>query len=309
MNDRQQRNTLLAVCFLGVLAVMLVPMPPALLDALLCCNITVSLLIVMSVLNAARPTEFSTFPTVLLFTALFRLALNVASTRLILLEGDAGRVIRTFGNFVVGGQPLVGIVVFLILVIIQFVVITKGQNRISEVAARFTLDAMPGKQMSIDADLNAGLIDNDEAKARRRALTQEAEFYGAMDGAGKFVRGDAVAGLIITVINIVGGLIMAMVYRSMAFSDAFATYTVLTVGDGLVAQITGLLVATAAGVLVTKGASEAGLGQEMGEQLFRNGRAVRNVAAVLAGMALLPGMPTLLFLAVATALFLMSSAI
>jgi flagellar biosynthesis protein FlhA len=230
---------------------------------------------------------------------LFRLALNVATTRLILLEGEAGNVIRTFGGFVVGGQPVVGIVIFLILVVIQFVVITKGQNRISEVAARFTLDAMPGKQMSIDADLNAGVITNEEAKARRKALTTEAEFYGAMDGAGKFVRGDAIAGLIITAINIIGGLIMAMVYRQMAFGDAFTHYTVLTIGDGLVAQIPGLMISTAAGILVTKGASEAGLGEEMGHQLIRNPRSLRYVAAILSILSLLPGMPTGLFLVVA----------
>jgi flagellar biosynthesis protein FlhA len=300
------RNNLVALFLVGILAVMLVPMPAMLLDALLCINITLSLMIVMVVLNAQRPVEFSTFPSLLLFTALLRLSLNVASTRLILLEGDAGAVIRTFGNFVVGGQPLVGIVVFLILVVIQFVVITKGQNRISEVAARFTLDAMPGKQMSIDADLNAGTITNDEAKARRKALTQEAEFYGAMDGAGKFVRGDAVAGLIITGINIVGGLIMAMVYREMEFGDAFVTYTVLTIGDGLVAQIPGLLVSTAAGILVTKGASEAGLGQELGDQLLASSRATRSVAFLAAALGLLPGMPTVLLFLIAGCLFALS---
>ena len=295
LQNKPQRNQALAVAFLGILAVMLVPMPPLMLDAMLCINIATSLLVVMSVLNAAKPTDFSTFPTVLLFTALFRLALNVASTRLILLDGDAGKVIMTFGNFVIGGQPVVGVIVFAILVVIQFVVITKGQNRISEVAARFTLDAMPGKQMSIDADLNAGLITNDEAKARRKALTTEAEFYGAMDGAGKFVRGDAIAGLIITGINIVGGLVMAMVYREMNFSDALETYTILTVGDGLVSQIPGLLVSTASGILVTKGASEEGIGHEMGQQMFKSGRALRGVAAVLGIMAFLPGMPSLLF--------------
>ncbi len=277
-------NRALAACFLGVLAVMIVPLPPIVLD-------------------------FSTFPTVLLFTALFRLSLNVASTRLILLEGDAGSVIRTFGGFVVGGEPLVGVIVFLILVIIQFVVITKGQNRISEVTARFTLDAMPGKQMSIDADLNAGLISNEEAKSRRKALTQEAEFYGAMDGAGKFVRGDAIAGLIITAINIAGGLVMAMVLRDMELGSAFDTYTILTVGDGLVSQIPALLVSTGAGVLVTKGASESGLGQEMGEQLFRTGRALRSVALVLIIIGLLPGMPLLMFAAAAAVLFVMGSGI
>ena len=297
------RNNALAVLFLGIIGVMLVPMPPLLLDAMLCINITCSLLVVMAVLNANRPTDFSTFPSVLLFTALFRLSLNVASTRLILLDGDAGSVIRTFGDFVVGGQPLVGVIIFLILVIIQFVVITKGQNRISEVTARFTLDAMPGKQMSIDADLNAGLITNEEAKARRKALTMEAEFYGAMDGAGKFVRGDAVAGLIITAINIAGGLIMARVYRDMPFGQALDTYTILTVGDGLVSQIPGLLTSTAAGVLVTKGASEAGLGQEMGEQMLANPRTLRLVSIILGVLAMLPGMPTLLFLAIAGGIF------
>ncbi|MBK8099277.1 MAG: flagellar biosynthesis protein FlhA [Planctomycetes bacterium] len=300
------RNNLLALFFIGVLAVMLVPLPPILLDALLCVNITTSLLIVMAVLNAGRPTDFSTFPSVLLFSALFRLALNVASTRLVLLEGQAGAVIKTFGEFVVGGSPLVGIIVFLILLIIQFVVITKGQNRISEVAARFTLDAMPGKQMSIDADLNAGLITAEEAKARRRALTSEAEFYGAMDGAGKFVRGDAVAGLLITGINIAGGLIMGMVYRGQGFGDALQQYTILTIGDGLVAQIPALLVSTASGVLVTKGASEAGLGNEMGDQMFGSGRGLRAVAAILVALSLLPGMPTGLIWVIAFSLLVVS---
>lgn len=306
---KPQRNQALAVCFLGILAVMIVPMPAFLLDAMLCLNIGTSLLVVMSVLNASRPTDFSTFPTVLLFTALFRLSLNVASTRLILLDGNAGNVITTFGNFVIGGQPLVGVIVFLILIVIQFVVITKGQNRISEVAARFTLDAMPGKQMSIDADLNAGLITNEEAKARRKALTQEAEFYGAMDGAGKFVRGDAVAGLIITGINIAGGIVMGMVYRSMSFGDALDTYTILTVGDGLVSQIPGLLVSTASGILVTKGASEEGIANEMGQQMLRNARALRGVAGVLGVIALLPGMPTALFLSIAAGLVFYAAAL
>lgn len=302
-----QRNSMLALFFIGILAVMLIPMPPLLLDAMLCLNITISLLILMAVLNAGRPLEFSTFPSVLLFTALFRLALNVSSTRLILLEGNAGDVIRTFGNFVVGGQPLVGIIVFLVLVIIQFMVITKGQNRISEVTARFALDAMPGKQMSIDADVGAGLITQEEARQKRRALQSEMEFYGSMDGAGKFVRGDAVASLIITAINIAGGLVMAMVYRGMRLEDAFVQYTVLTIGDGLVAQIPSLLVSTAAGILVTKGASETGLGQEMGDQMLASGRTLRIVGGILALMALLPGMPTMLFLAIGTVLFVFAA--
>ncbi|MBL8738534.1 MAG: FHIPEP family type III secretion protein, partial [Planctomycetes bacterium] len=308
-SNKQQRNTLLAVFFIGILAVMLIPLPPVLLDAMLCLNITVSLMILMAVLNAGRPVEFSTFPSVLLFTALFRLSLNVASTRLILLDGNAGDVIRTFGNFVVGGQPLVGIVIFLVLIVIQFIVITKGQNRISEVSARFALDAMPGKQMSIDADLGAGLITAEEAKARRQALTTEMEFYGAMDGAGKFVRGDAVAGLIITGINIVGGLLMGMLYRNQTIGQAFSHYTILTIGDGLVAQIPALLVSTAAGILVTKGASEESLGQEMGDQLMASGRAMRLVAIVLVLLSLLPGMPTVLFASIAAVLFTFSGTV
>jgi flagellar biosynthesis protein FlhA len=311
MADRDKsnsKNSLLALFFIAILGVMLVPVPSLLLDAMLCLNITSSLLILMAVLNAGRPVEFSTFPSVLLFTALFRLALNVASTRLILLEGDAGDVIKTFGEFVVGGEPLVGIVIFLVLVVIQFIVITKGQGRISEVAARFALDSMPGKQMSIDADLGAGLLTADEARARRQALTTEMEFYGAMDGAGKFVRGDAIAGLIITAINIVGGLVMGIAFSGMSAGAAFEKYTILTIGDGLVAQIPALLVSTAAGILVTKGASESSLGEEMGDQMLASGRTLRLVAGVLVVIALLPGMPTLLFLGIAGALLAYSGA-
>jgi len=302
-NKSLRRNSMLGVLFIGVLSVMLIPVPPLVLDALLCINITLALLIVMAVLNTDRPTELSTFPTILLFTALFRLSLNVASTRLILLEGDAGNVIRTFGDFVVGGDPVVGVIVFLILIVIQFIVITKGQNRISEVAARFTLDAMPGKQMSIDADLSAGIISNEEAKERRRALSAEAEFHGSMDGAGKFVRGDAVAGIIITGINIAGGLVIAMVYNNMAFSDALEKYTILTVGDGLVSQIPGLIISTSAAILVTKSGSDSGLGAEMGQQMFHKAPALRAVAVIAALVGLLPGMPTLIFLAAGTALW------
>lgn len=301
--NKEQRNSLLAIFFLAILAVMLIPMPAFMLDAMLCLNITISLLILMAVLNSNRPVEFSTFPSVLLFTALFRLALNVSSTRLILLEGDAGSVIRTFGSFVVGGNPVVGIVIFLVLVVIQFIVITKGQNRISEVAARFALDSLPGKQMSIDADLSAGLISAEEAKSKRASLTAEMEFHGSMDGAGKFVRGDAVAGLIITGINIAGGLILAMVYGSLTLEQAFEKYTILTIGDGLVAQIPALLISTSAGILVTKGASERALGQEMGDQVFKKGSSLRMVGVILILMSLLPGMPTLLFVGIATALF------
>ncbi|MEZ5967253.1 MAG: flagellar biosynthesis protein FlhA [Planctomycetota bacterium] len=290
-----RHNNALALLVVGILGVMLVPMPTALLDLSLALNLTISLLIVMTVLNTPRPIEFSTFPTVLLFTALFRLALNVASTRLILLDGDAGNIIRAFGDFVVGGNYLVGIIVFLILIVIQFVVITRGQGRISEVAARFTLDAMPGKQMAIDADLNAGIITNEEAKDRRAELTREAEFYGAMDGAGKFVRGDAIAGVIITAINLVGGLLIGVLGKGLDAAAAFDRYAMLTVGDGLVSQIPGLLISTSAGILVTKSASEHGLGGEVGGQLLGRPAAMRTAALVLFALGLLPGMPTLAF--------------
>lgn len=304
---RSRRNEALALVLIAVLGVMLIPMPPFVLDFLLSLNITISLLIVMTVLSAGRPTEFSTFPSVLLFTALFRLALNVASTRLILLEGDAGSIIHTFGEFVVGGDYVVGAIVFLILVVIQFVVITKGQNRISEVAARFTLDAMPGKQMSIDADLSAGLITNEEAKARRRALAAEAEFYGAMDGAGKFVRGDAIAGLIITAINILGGLLIGALHFGLPIEAALQKYAILTIGDGLVAQIPGLLVSTSAGILTTKSASEAGLGSEIGDQILMRPGVLRGVAFLLFGVGILPGMPLIPFALLGGVLLLLAS--
>ncbi len=303
VETRKPRNELLGLMLIGVLGVMLIPLPMFVLDLLLTLNIGISLLIVMTVLNTSRPMEFSTFPSLLLFTALFRLALNVASTRLILLEGQAGSIITAFGDFVVGGNYIVGVIIFLILVVIQFVVITKGQNRISEVAARFTLDAMPGKQMSIDADLSAGIITNEEAKQRRRELTQEAEFYGSMDGAGKFVRGDAVAGLIITAINIAGGLLIGILYFDMTAGAAMEKYTILTVGDGLVAQIPSLLISTAAGILTTKNASEGGLGVDMGDQMIARPAALKSVAGVLAVVAFVPGMPTAPFLTLAIVAF------
>lgn len=300
------KNQQLALVLIGVLAVMLIPMPPAILDALLTLNITLSLLIVMTVLNTSRPMDFSTFPSILLFTALFRLSLNVASTRLILLHGEAGSIIEAFGKFVIGGNYVVGIIIFLILVIIQFVVITKGQNRISEVTARFTLDALPGKQMSIDADLNAGLIGSEEARERRAELTKEAQFYGSMDGAGKFVRGDAIAGLIITAINIIGGLLLGVFVNGMSLADAFDTFTRLTVGDGLVSQLPGLLISIAAGILTAKGASDEGLGNEMSDQLLSRPVALRAVGAILLVIAMLPGMPTIPFMMTSFLMFYMS---
>ncbi|MBK8979747.1 MAG: flagellar biosynthesis protein FlhA [Planctomycetes bacterium] len=295
--DGRARQGALAVALMVALAVMLVPLPPALMDLLLAVNLSLSLLIVLTVLNTARPMDFSTFPSVLLFAAVFRLALNVATTRLILgNQGDAGSIIRTFGDFVVGGNHVVGIVVFLILVVIQFVVITRGQNRISEVAARFTLDALPGKQMAIDADLNAGVLTNEEATKRRRELSLEAQFYGAMDGAGKFVRGDAIAALIITAINLIGGVVIGVFDRGLGAGDAFRAYSLLTIGDGLVSQVPALMVSTAAGILTSKGASESELGPELTGQLLDRPAALRTVGGLVAALALLPGMPTFAFL-------------
>ncbi|MCD6184927.1 MAG: FHIPEP family type III secretion protein, partial [Deltaproteobacteria bacterium] len=244
----------LPLSIVGMLSVMIMPMPTFILDILLAFNITIAITILLVGIYIIKPLDLSAFPSILLIVTLFRLSLNVASTRIILLHGSegvtaAGKVITAFGSFVVGGNYLVGVIVFLILVLINFMVITKGAGRIAEVAARFTLDAMPGKQMSIDADLNAGLIDEHEARKRRTTISQEAEYYGAMDGANKFVRGDAIAGIIITMVNIVGGLAIGVFQNGMSFSKAAETYTLLTVGDGLVSQIPALIISTAAGII------------------------------------------------------------
>ena len=301
---RLARNSdvVLALGVVGVLLVLIVPIPTFLVDVLLSLNIAVSLLLLMVALSASKALEFSTFPSLLLFTTLFRLSLNVASTRLILLNGDAGQVINAFGHFVVGGNMVVGLVVFLILCIIQFVVITKGAGRISEVAARFTLDAMPGKQMAIDADLNAGLINEHDARDRRQKIAQEAEFYGAMDGASKFVRGDAVAGMIIIAVNLVGGIIMGKL-RGMAIGDAVQTYSILTVGDGLVTQIPSLIIATTSGIITTKASSSTNLARDVGNELLTHPRALAIGAGIMALFGLVPGLPTIPFLVIA-ALFL-----
>ncbi|HUW33573.1 MAG TPA: flagellar biosynthesis protein FlhA [Planctomycetota bacterium] len=284
----------LAGAVVMVLVVLIIPMPPPLLDVLLTINISASLAVLLVTLNASESLEFSTFPSMLLFATLFRLALNVASTRLILLHAYAGEVITSFGNFVVGGNIVVGMIVFLILVVIQFVVITKGSGRISEVAARFTLDAMPGKQMAIDADLNAGLITEDVARKRREKIAREADFYGAMDGASKFVRGDAVAGIIITVINIVGGIIIGAM-NGMGVGQAVNTYAILTVGDGLVTQIPSLIIATASGILITKASSKTNLSREMTAQLFTQPRPLLIASAILVFFGLIPGLPKIPF--------------
>ncbi|HKX45280.1 MAG TPA: flagellar biosynthesis protein FlhA, partial [Planctomycetota bacterium] len=284
----------LGIGVLGVMVTLITPVPPAVLDGLLALNITASLLVLLVVLNVRNTAELSTFPTLLLFATLFRLGLNVASTRLILSGGDAGRVIEAFGDYVVQDNLTVGLIVFLILVVIQFVVITKGAGRISEVAARFVLDAMPGKQMAIDADLNAGLIDQGEAKQRRARVAEEAEFYGAMDGASKFVRGDAIAGLIITALNLVGGIAIGAA-SGLALSDAAERYSMLTIGDGLVSQIPALFVSTAAAVLTTRASSKQSLGQNLVAQVGGRPRATLIVAGILFVFGLLPGMPRLPF--------------
>jgi len=289
---------------LGLLVTLIVPLSPFALDALLATNITASILLLLVTMNAANATEVTTFPTILLFTTLFRLGLNVASTRLILTGGEAGSVIRAFGEYVAGDDLTVGLVVFLVLIIIQFVVITKGSGRISEVAARFVLDAMPGKQMAIDADLNSGLIDSTEAKKRRKDIATEAEFYGAMDGASKFVRGDAIAGLIITGLNLIGGIAIGTL-GGMNFSEAGERFSKLTIGDGLVSQIPALFVSTAAAVLVTKSTSPHSLGQNLIAQVGGRPKATLIAAGMLFVLGLLPGMPRLPFFILATVMTLL----
>ncbi|MFM2288464.1 MAG: hypothetical protein RL684_1607 [Pseudomonadota bacterium] len=295
------------VLLLAVLAMIIVPLPPLALDVLFTFNIALSVLVAMAVVNVSRPLDFAIFPTVLLLATLLRLALNVASARVVLLHGHegtsaAGHVIEAFGKFVVGGNYAVGIVVFAILTIINFVVVTKGAGRISEVSARFTLDAMPGKQMAIDADLNAGLITQDQARERRLEVRSEADFYGSMDGASKFVRGDATAGILILVINLIGGLGIGVMSHGLAFSDAARTYTLLTIGDGLVAQIPALLLSTAVAIIVTRMSRAQDLGGELGKQLFGNPKSLAVAAALLGVMGLIPGMPNVSFLLFAAGL-------
>ena len=293
-------DVLMAAAVVGMLVFMVIPLPTILLDLLLATNITFALVVLLVGMYILRPLELSAFPSILLLATLFRLSLNIASTRIILLNGHegasaAGKVIMAFGGFVVGGNYVVGIIVFFILVIINFLVITKGAGRIAEVAARFTLDAMPGKQMSIDADLNAGIINEEEAKRRRELIAREAEYYGAMDGANKFVRGDAIAGIIITLINIFGGLTVGVLQNGMSFSDAAQNYTLLTVGDGLVTQIPALIVSTAAGIVVSRAGSESSLGKEITSQVLVQHRAIGIAAGVIFGFGLVPGLPTVPF--------------
>jgi len=285
----------------GVLVVMIIPLPSIILDFLLALNITLAITILLMAMYTIRPLDFFIFPPLLLVTTLFRLSLNVASTRLILLHGNegalaAGKVIKSFGSFVVGGNYVVGLIVFIILVIVNFVVITKGATRIAEVAARFTLDGMPGKQMGVDADLNAGLIDEGEAKARRAMITREAEFHGSMDGAAKFVRGDAIAGIIITVINIIGGFIIGVLQQKMSVIDAAQNYTLLTVGDGLVSQIPALTISTAAGIVVSRAASEGTMGKDFAKQFLNYPKAIYLSALTVFFFGLIPGLPHIPFI-------------
>jgi flagellar biosynthesis protein FlhA len=287
----------LAVAVVFIIGVLIVPLPGMLLDLLLVTSISLSLVMLLSTLYTKDPLEFSSFPAVLLLMTLFRLSLNVASTRLILTNGEAGHVIQAFGEFVIGGNYAVGIVLFLILIGINFIVITKGAGRVAEVAARFTLDAMPGKQMAIDADLNAGLIDEKEARRRREEIARSADFYGAMDGSSKFVKGDAIAALVITFVNIIGGIFIGVVQKGLPFSQAVGTYTILTVGEGLVSQIPALIVSTAAGIMVTNSAGSSQMGTVVAGQMSKHPRAMWIAAGVLGTFALVPGLPMLPFLA------------
>lgn len=297
-------SALMAISVVGILMVMIIPLPTWMLDLLLSVSIVLSIVILLMSLYVTKPLDFSVFPSVLLTVTLLRLSLNVASARLILLHGNegtgaAGQVIKSFGTFVVGGNYIVGFIVFSVLVLINFVVITKGATRVAEVAARFTLDAMPGKQMSIDADLNTGLITDTEARRRRSEIENEANFYGAMDGASKFVRGDAIAGIIILLVNLIGGLIVGVFQQNMAVADAARTYSLLTIGDGLVTQVPALIVSTAAGMLVTRTAGTNDLGDQIRGQVFSQPRAISIAAVMLFTFALIPGMPKMAFMVVA----------
>ena len=305
MDKARASSAMVAMGVIAILFVMIIPLPTVLLDILLSVSLTFSIIILLMSMYVLKPLQFSVFPSVLLIVTLLRLSLNVASTRLILLHGNdgtdaAGQVIKAFGTFVVGGNYVVGFIVFLVLVLINFVVITKGATRVAEVAARFTLDAMPGKQMSIDADLNTGLISDTDARRRRAEVEKEANFYGAMDGASKFVRGDAIAGIIITLVNIIGGLIVGVMQQGMPLVNAARNYTLLTVGDGLVTQVPSLIVSTAAGMLVTRTAAATELGEEIRGQLFVQPKAIGLAAGMIFIFALIPGMPKFSFILVSS---------
>ncbi len=292
----RQRDLIIILGVVGILIVMVLPLPTAMMDLLLTLNLCLALIILLVSMYTREALEFSVFPSLLLTVTLFRLSLNVATTRLILSQADAGRVVEVFGTFVTRGNMVVGSIIFLIIVIIQFIVITKGAGRIAEVAARFTLDAMPGKQMAIDADLNSGLINEEQARFRRIQISREADFYGAMDGASKFVRGDAIAGILITIINIVGGFIIGVAQLRMSFTDSLGTYTALTIGDGLVSQIPALMISTGSGILVSRAASQTDLGQEITTQIFSRPKVLGVAGAMMLFFALIPGFPKIPFI-------------
>src|SRR5229473_5994737 len=294
-----QGDLVLALSLVGILIVLFTPIPTPLLDLLLITNFSFALLILLLTFYMAKPLEFSTFPSLLLIATLFRLSLNIAATRLILTNADAGKVIGAVGAHMVGGSYVVGLIVFLILVVVQYVVVTNGAQRVAEVAARFTLDSMPGKQMSIDADMNMGLIDEQEARERRKQIEREGSFYGAMDGASKFVKGDAIAGIIILLINIIGGLTIGIAQRGMSWGEALQTFTLLTVGDGIVTQVPALVIATGTGIIVTRAATDARLADEVAKQMLSYPRAVLLVMLALTALAFLPGMPLLAILCLA----------
>ena len=296
----QKSDSLLAVGMVGIIVVMVIPIPSFLIDILLTMSISLSLVIMLVSLYVTKPMEFSSFPTMLLVVTLFRLSVNVSTTRMILLHGSegpdsAGKVIQAFGNFVVGGNYVVGVIIFLVLVIINFIVITKGAGRIAEVTARFTLDAMPGKQMAIDADLNAGFIDESTARVRRKEIADQSDFYGAMDGASKFVRGDATAGIIITLINIIGGFIIGVAMGGLSLAESASTYTLLSVGDGLVSQIPALIISTSAGIVMSRGGSDVDFSRDLSEQLFSRTKVMYIASGILVFFGLVPGLPTIPF--------------
>jgi flagellar biosynthesis protein FlhA len=304
----KHNDLLAAVGVVVVVAMMLVPLPTPLIDVFITVNISGALMILITTMYVPKALDFAAFPSLLLLTTLFRLGINISVTRLVLLHGDAGGVIHSFGSFVVGGNVLVGIVVFLILVVIQFVVITNGAGRVAEVAARFTLDAMPGKQMAIDADLNAGQITDAQARQRREDIAREADFYGAMDGASKFVKGDAMAGILIVAINLLGGIGVGLLQRGMSFSDAAHVFPILTIGDGLAAQIPALLISTAMGIIVTRAGSEADLGSDISDQILRQPRAPMIAGGIVCCMGLVPGMPIIPFLCIGAIFFMLGRA-
>lgn len=300
---QRHSDVILSVGVVGIVLLLVIPLPPVLLDALLSISIVLAVTTLLITMYTKEALEFNAFPSLLLFLTLFRLGLNISSTRMILTEAQAGDIIKTFGEFVTGGSQVVGIVIFILLTVINFVVITKGSGRVAEVAARFTLDAMPGKQMSIDADLNAGIIDEGEARLRREKISSQADFYGSMDGASKFVRGDAIAGIIITVINIIGGFAVGMLIKDMTWKEAFGTYIVLTIGDGLVSQIPALLISVGAGVIVTRASAKDDLGKTITQQMFSNPRILTITSIIIFLLGLVPGMPFIVMMPIAVAIF------